>query len=68
MAERGVTQGMVEAWVKTGKALQQAGGKVLYITQYGAVVVTKSGQVITAYTSKYFDANMWEVVKKLYGK
>lgn len=59
---------MAEAWVKTGKALQQAGDKILYITQQGAVVVNKAGQVITAYTSQYFDANMWEVVKKLFGK
>ena len=68
MDERGVTQEMVEAWVKTGKALQQAGDKILYITRQGAVVVNKAGQVITAYSSKYFDANMWELVNKLFGK
>ena len=30
MLERGVTQNMVEVWAKTGKALQQAGDKILY--------------------------------------
>lgn len=57
---------MVETWVRTGKALQQAGDK--YITKQGAVVINKTGQVITAYTSKYFDANMQKIVERLYGK
>jgi len=68
MAERGVTQAMANTWVQTGKALRQSGGQILYITRQGAVVVNKAGQVITAYGSKYFDANMVEVVKKLFGK
>ena len=58
MSERGVTRNMVETWVRTGKALQQAGDKILYITKQGAVVINKTGQVITAYTSKYFDRNV----------
>ena len=68
MAERGVARHMVESWVKTGKALEQSGDTILYITREGAVVVNKAGQVITAYTSKYFDATMQEVVEKLFGK
>ena len=68
MVERGVTQNMVELWAKTGKALQQTGDKILYITQRGATVINKSGRVITAYTSEYFDANMKDVVKKLFGQ
>ena len=68
MIERGVTQNMVEVWVKTGKALQQAGDKILYITKQGAVVIDKAGKVITAYTSQYFDPAMQEVVEKLFGK
>ena len=64
MSERGVTRNMV----RTGKALQQAGDKILYITKQGAVVINKTGQVITAYTSKYFDANMQKIVERLYGK
>lgn len=68
MEARGVTQSMVEIWVKTGKALQQAGDKILYITRQGVVVVNKAGQVITAYTSEFFDENMKEIVNKLFGK
>ena len=68
MFERGVTQNMVEVWAKTGKALQQAGDKILYITKQGAVVIDKAGKVITAYTSQYFDPVMQEVVEKLFGK
>ena len=59
---------MVESWVKNGKALQQTGDKVLYVTKQGAVVINKAGQVITAYTNKYFDVSMQEVVEKLFGK
>ena len=68
MAERGVTQNMVEVWAKTGKALQQTGDKIIYITKQGAVVINKAGQVITAYTSKDFNSAMQEVVEKLFGK
>ena len=68
MAERGVTQNMVESWVRAGKALQQAGDKIIYITKQGAVVINKAGQVITAYTSKFYDIPMIEVVEKLFGK
>lgn len=68
MLERGVTQSMVELWAKTGKALQQTGDKILYVTKQGAVVIDKTGKVITAYTSQYFDPAMQEVVKKLFGK
>lgn len=59
---------MIEMWVKTGKALQQSGDKILYITRQGAVVINKAGMVITAYTSQYFDANMLEIIKKLFGE
>jgi len=58
---------MVNSWVQYGKALQQSGGQTLYVTQQGAVVVNQSGQVITAYTSQYFDANMEAVVQQLFG-
>ena len=59
---------MVELWVKTGKALQQAGGKIIYITREGAAVVDKAGRLITAYTSNYFDSNMQKIIEKLFGK
>jgi RHS repeat-associated protein len=68
MAQRGVTQKMVETWMKSGQVLQQAGDKFMYITKAGAVVVDKAGRVITAYGSKYFDSNMQNVVRKLFKK
>ena len=68
MAERGVTQSMVEQWVQTGKVLGQAGDKFLYITQQGAAVVNRAGQVITAYSSELFDSNMLDVVRHLFGE
>ena len=68
MAERGVTQNMVNAWVKYGQSLQQAGDKIIYITQQGAVVVDSAGKVITAYTSNYFDENMIKIVEQLFGR
>ena len=68
MIERGITRQMVELWVRTGKALQQTGDKILYITKQGAVVIDKVGRVITAYTSSEFDNNMKTVIEKLFGK
>ena len=68
MIERGVTREMVELWARTGKALQQAGNKILYITKQGAVVINELGKVITAYTSADFDEVMKAVVEKLFGK
>jgi len=67
MAERGVTQGMVNEWVRTGHALQQSGGQTLFITQQGAVAVTPIGQILTAYTSTQFDANMLRIIEMLFG-
>lgn len=68
MAQRRVTQDMIEVWAKGGKALQQTGDKSLYVTKQGVAVIDKMGRVITTYTSEYFDANMQEVIKKLFGK
>ena len=67
MVERGVTQQMANFWVQTGKVLQQSTDRFIYITQEGAVVVDSFGRLITTYTSKYYDANMVEVVRQLFG-
>ena len=67
MTERGVTQGMVDSWVQSGKVLQQSSGNYLYITQDGAAVLNNAGKLITTYPSTNFDSAMWEVVKKLFG-
>jgi hypothetical protein len=68
LAERGVTQRMADTWVRTGKALEQPGGKILYVTKEGAVVVGKEGNIITVWTKETFDANMIRVVEQLFGK
>jgi hypothetical protein len=67
MAERGVTQGMVDSWVQSGKVLQQSSGNYLYITKDGAAVLNNAGKLVTTYSSANFDSAMWEVVKKLFG-
>lgn len=46
----------------------KSGGKVLYVTRRGAVVVDRAGKVITAYSSKYYDDNMKRVVARLFGR
>ncbi|MPM77022.1 hypothetical protein SDC9_124021 [bioreactor metagenome] len=66
MLERGVTQNMVDTWIKTAKVLQQSGDKFLYVARQGVVVLSKAGQVITAYGSNYFDQNMQEIVNILW--
>uniref|UniRef100_UPI003261B18D RHS repeat-associated core domain-containing protein n=1 Tax=Clostridium sp. NkU-1 TaxID=1095009 RepID=UPI003261B18D len=67
MAERGITQQMVDAWVATGKILQQGADKFAYITREGMAVVDKAGKLITTYSSAQYDAAMQEIVKKLFG-
>jgi len=67
MAERGVTQSMVNSWVQNGKVLQQSSGNFLYITKDGAAVLSNTGKLITTYPSSKFDAAMWDIVAKLFG-
>ena len=68
MVERGVTQQDVELWVKCGKALQQSGGKIAYITKEGVVILDAFGRVITVYGSEDFDEAIIQVIEQLYGK
>ena len=68
MNERGITQGMINAWVNTGKALQQAGNKIMYVTKEGVAVVNEAGKLITAYGSSFYDENMKAVIEQLFGK
>lgn len=67
MAERGITQQMVNAWVSTGKVLQQGADKFAFITKQGMAVVSSAGKLITTYSSAQYDAAMKEIVKKLFG-
>jgi hypothetical protein len=68
MAQRGVTPDMVQSWVANGKALAQGDNKFLFITREGAAVVTRDGKLVTTYPASKFDANMVEVVKKIFGE
>ena len=68
MAQRGVTQSMVDAWMEGGKVLVQNSGNYIYITKEGAAVFNSSGILITTYTSKDYDDSMWSVVKRLFGE
>ena len=66
MAERNMTQSMVDDIVKNGKALSQNGGeKFLHLTKDGAAVVSKNGELITAYTKNEFKPAMIELLTKL---
>ena len=52
--------------INTGYAVAQGGGKVLYFTKKGVVVLTSAGQVVTAYSSEYFDEAMQAIVSLFY--
>jgi len=66
MAERGMSKSLIESVIRNGKRLSQSGGKFIYITKKGAVVIDSNGTLITGYGSKYFDATMKSVVKSLF--
>ena len=66
MTQRGVSKALAQKIVNTGYAIAQSGGKVLYFTKEGVVVLTASGQVVTAYSSAYFDETMQAIVNLFY--
>ncbi len=54
--------------VKKGKALSQNNGnKFAFVTRNGVVVMSKEGKLITAWGKEYFDNNMKQIVRRLYG-
>ena len=67
MVERGITQEMVNVWVQTGKVLEQGANKLVYITKEGVAILTRAGQLVTTYTKADFDANMLDIIKRLFG-
>ena len=67
MAERGISKKLAQQIVKNGYAISQSGGKVLYFTKAGVVVLNQSGQVVTAYSAKYFDIAMQGIIKLFFG-
>ena len=66
ITERGVSEALAQKIVNTGFAVAQHGGKVLYFTKEGVVVLTSTGQIVTAYTSAYFDEAMQAIVSLFY--
>ena len=68
MNERGVTQNMVEVWVKNGKVLEQtAGAKHLFFTPQGAAVVATDGTLITTIPVSMYDKAYKALSKALFG-
>ena len=66
MTQRGVSKALAQRIINSGYAVAQSGGKVLYFTKEGVVVLTSGGQVVTAYSSAYFDEAMQAIVKLFY--
>ncbi len=67
MTQRGVTKSMAQTIVRSGYAIAQNGGKTLFFTKAGVVVLNKAGEVVTAYSAEYFDKAMQAIVKQFYG-
>lgn len=69
MAERGVTQEMVNSWVQNGKSLVQGGGsKHLFFSPEGAAVVGTDGYLVTVIPKSYYDDAYKELSEALFGK
>lgn len=66
MAQRGVSEFLAKNIVKTVTAIAQSGGKTLFFIKAGAVVLNKAGEIVTAYSSDYFDFAMQEIIKQFY--
>ena len=64
--ERGVTQSMAQTIVNNGIAISQSGGKVLYLTKSGVVVLNHLGYIVTTYGASYFDDTMKGIVELLF--
>lgn len=64
-----MTQELVDQIVVNGKVLSQNNGsKFAFITQDGVAIVSKDGKLITAWSSKYYDNAMQEIMIKLFGE
>ena len=69
LQQRGMTQEMVNSIVENGKVLSQNNGsKFAFITKEGVAIVSKEGNLITAWSSNDFDSNMLEIIKGLFGE
>lgn len=66
--QRGMSKKSINKIVKRGKALSQNNGnKFAFVTKNGVVVMSKEGKLITAWGKEYFDNNMKQIVRRLYG-
>ena len=63
--ERGISKSLLDTIIRTGKVLDQ-GGKYLYVSKKGALVITAAGELITAYLRSDYDSNMLELIKLLF--
>lgn len=63
LSERGMSKALAQKIVTKGYAVAQNSGKVLYFTKEGIVVLNAARQIVTAYTSQYFDEAMQAIVK-----
>lgn len=66
MQERNMTQNLVEKVVSSGKAFSQnSGEKYLFLSKDGAAVLSKSGELITTYSSANFTDDVIALLKLL---
>ncbi len=66
MTERNMTRQLVEKVVSSGKVFSQAeGSKFLFLSKEGAVVLSKSGELITTYSSANFTEDIIALLKLL---
>ena len=68
MAQKGVNEQMVNQWVEHGAVIQQDENTFLYLTRDGVSVVSRSGQLITAYSKAYFKDHILAAIQQVYGK
>lgn len=67
MSQRGMSRSLIEKIVKSGYTLSQSGGKFLFLTAEGAVVLDSLGKLITTYSSGDFDSAILEILRILMG-
>ena len=63
----GVTEALAQQIVTNGFAISQVGGKVLYFTKSGVVVLNAAGSIVTTYSAQYFDEAMQAIIKLFFG-
>jgi len=65
MVERGITREMMEGIVTSGKTLPRGGGRYLFVNEEGAVVLSRTGRVITTWSRTQFEPQFWEAFWQL---